>query len=206
MDKAICSMKSGLGFTRGCHVQTVRWITMSGTRYVTEKVGNRNLCCWVRQGKGVDPFYRWFIPAINGFELWLDHWNYQFALKNGRNLSKVFWTPKILSCEIYHRERKEFEINVNHYRNILRWTIISADYFSINLSILKFLVEELSVRSIFRKRGNVVVIKKKKREKKCASNRTKIVYSRKFSFIKYISTLLIEHDTSIYQYTSICQL
>lgn len=81
-------------------------------------------------------------------------------------ICRKFWTPKILSCEIYHRERKEFEINVNHYRNILRWTIISADYFSINLSILKFLVEELSVRSIFRKRGNVVVIKKKKERKK----------------------------------------
>lgn len=205
MDKAICSMKSGLGFTRGCHVQTVRWITMSGTRYVTEKVGNRNLCCWVRQGKGVDPFYRWFMPAINGFELWLDHWNYRFALKNGRNLSKVLNAENIIMRNLPSRTKRVWDKRESLQEHSSMDDHICY-YFSINLSILKFLVEELSVRSIFRKRGNVVVIKKKKREKKCASNRTKIVYSRKFSFIKYISTLLIEHDTSIYQYTSICQL
>lgn len=121
MDKAICSMKSGLGFTRGCHVQTVPWITMSGTRYVTEKVGNRNLCRWVRQEKGIDPFYRWFMPAINGFELWLDH-----------GIIALFWRMDefVESFErqkyYYANYRKGKQINVNHYSNILRWTIIFA--------------------------------------------------------------------------------
>lgn len=205
MDKAICSMKSGLGFTRGCHVQTVRWITMSGTRYVTEKVGNRNLCCWVRQGKGVDPFYRWFMPAINGFELWLDHWNYRFALKNGRNLSKVLNAENIIMRNLPSRtkrvwDKRESLQEHSSMNDHICWLFLDQ---SLDIKIPR---RRIIVRSIFRKRGNVVVIKKKKREKKCASNRTKIVYSRKFSFIKYISTLLIEHDTSIYQYTSICQL
>ena len=144
------------------------------------------------------------MPAINGFELWLDHWNYRFALKNGRNLSKVLNAENIIMRNLPSRTKR-----VRDKRESLQEHSSMNDhicyYFSINLSILKFLVEELSVRSIFRKRGNVVVIKKKKREKKCASNRTKIVYSRKFSFIKYISTLLIHLPIYVHLPTIECK-
>lgn len=105
------------------------------------------------------------MPAINGFELWLDHWNYRFALKNGRNLSKVLNAENIIMRNLPSRTKR-----VRDKRESLQEHSSMNDhicyYFSINLSILKFLVEELSVRSIFRKRGNVVVIKKKKTEKK----------------------------------------